>query len=146
MSSSSSAAFPLNPGTGGNYYGGILNNPSWQPYLALIKGFRNGLVYGVKIRFPHALVMTFLFRSGTFRERLRVILKATYAHARNLAFFVLIYKSLCLVLKRLHGGKEASYHSFLSGLIGGYLIFGEDNNINNQVTKQAKKYISSMNL
>lgn len=31
--------------------------------LAIIKGFRNGLVYGAKIRFPHALVMTFLFRN-----------------------------------------------------------------------------------
>ena len=32
--------------------------------LSLVKGFRNGLVYGAKVRFPHALVMTFLFRRG----------------------------------------------------------------------------------
>jgi hypothetical protein len=25
-----------------------------------------GIVYGIKIRFPHALIMTFLFRSGTY--------------------------------------------------------------------------------
>lgn len=31
--------------------------------LSVIKGFRNGLVYGAKIRLPHAAVMTFLFRS-----------------------------------------------------------------------------------
>lgn len=31
--------------------------------LTIIKGFRNGLVYGAKIRLPHALVMTFLFRN-----------------------------------------------------------------------------------
>lgn len=31
--------------------------------LAIVKGFRNGLVYGAKIRLPHALVMTLLFRS-----------------------------------------------------------------------------------
>lgn len=33
--------------------------------LAIVKGFRNGLVYGVKIRLPHAFVMTFLFNKGT---------------------------------------------------------------------------------
>lgn len=31
--------------------------------LTIVKGFRNGLVYGAKIRLPHALVMTFLFRN-----------------------------------------------------------------------------------
>lgn len=35
----------------------------FRDLLSIIKGFRNGLVYGFKIRFPHALVMTFLFRS-----------------------------------------------------------------------------------
>lgn len=34
--------------------------------LAIVKGFRNGLVYGAKIRLPHALVMTFLFRSEPY--------------------------------------------------------------------------------
>jgi peroxisomal membrane protein 4 len=34
--------------------------------MAIIKGFRNGLVYGAKVRFPHALVMTFLFQSGSY--------------------------------------------------------------------------------
>lgn len=31
--------------------------------LSVVKGFRNGLVYGAKIRLPHAAVMTFLFRA-----------------------------------------------------------------------------------
>ena len=31
---------------------------------AVIKGIRNGIVYGAKIRAPHALVMTFLFKDG----------------------------------------------------------------------------------
>jgi peroxisomal membrane protein 4 len=44
----------------------IVFNPHYQPFLALIKGFRNGLVYGAKVRFPHALVMTFLFRDGSY--------------------------------------------------------------------------------
>lgn len=73
----------------------ILRNPAYHDALAIIKGFRNGAVYGkrlivcvwcvgvgrcqtanylrrllfilgAKIRFPHALVMTFLFREGRY--------------------------------------------------------------------------------
>jgi hypothetical protein len=32
--------------------------------LSVLRGFRNGVVYGCKIRFPHALVMTLLFKEG----------------------------------------------------------------------------------
>lgn len=41
-------------------------NPKYRVPLSIIKGFRNGAVYGAKIRFPHALVMTFLFRGGRY--------------------------------------------------------------------------------
>ena len=34
----------------------IIADPKYHDYLAILKGARNGLVYGVKIRFPHALV------------------------------------------------------------------------------------------
>jgi hypothetical protein len=39
-------------------------DPKHHDILTLIKGIRNGIVYGSKVRFPHALVMIFLFRSG----------------------------------------------------------------------------------
>ncbi|XP_047627251.1 peroxisomal membrane protein 4 isoform X2 [Phacochoerus africanus] len=42
----------------------LLRKRRYHAALAMIKGFRNGAVYGAKIRAPHALVMTFLFRSG----------------------------------------------------------------------------------
>ncbi len=35
---------------------GIILNPQYAEYLALIKAARNGAVYGAKVRFPHALV------------------------------------------------------------------------------------------
>lgn len=43
----------------------IILDPKYHTILSIIKGTRNGIVYGAKIRFPHALVMTFLFQSGT---------------------------------------------------------------------------------
>ena len=42
----------------------LLTDPKYRPALAIVKGVRNGIVYGCKIRFPHALVMTLLFKSG----------------------------------------------------------------------------------
>ncbi|RKP14022.1 peroxisomal membrane protein 4 [Piptocephalis cylindrospora] len=112
---------------------GILADPDLQVPLSILKGFRNGMVYGAKVRFPHALVMTFLFRTGTLEEKARIIFKATKTHSKNLAFFVTIYKSLMLLQKHLAGDKEMSFHSFLAGLIGGYLVFGDDNGINQQM-------------
>ena len=36
----------------------VLLNPKLHDLLAIVKGARNGLVYGAKIRLPHAFVMT----------------------------------------------------------------------------------------
>ena len=42
----------------------VLLDPQYHDYLAILKGARNGLVYGMKIRFPHALLMSILFGRG----------------------------------------------------------------------------------
>lgn len=68
----------------------------------------------------------------SFREKLRTILQATYTHSRNLAYFVFAYKALCSLQSHVQG-KTHQLHPFLAAFIGGYLIFGENNNINSQV-------------
>ncbi|KAG3263105.1 peroxisomal membrane protein 4 isoform X2 [Ictidomys tridecemlineatus] len=110
----------------------LLRKRRYHTALALIKGFRNGIVYGVKIRAPHALVMTFLFRSGSLRDKLRAILQATYTHSRNLACFVFVYKGLCALQSHTQG-KTYQSHPFLAAFIGGFLIFGDNSNINSQI-------------
>lgn len=105
-------------------------NPTLHPLLTILKSARNGAVYGAKIRFPHALVMIFLFRSGTFREKIILVLKATRQHAWNLARFATIYKTSMLVLRLINPvrpGKEGPYDTFLAGLLGGYYVFGRGN-------------------
>lgn len=42
----------------------ILADPAYHDVLSVLKGARNGIVYGVKIRFPHALIMSILFGKG----------------------------------------------------------------------------------
>ncbi|KZF23814.1 peroxisomal membrane protein 4 [Xylona heveae TC161] len=127
----------------------IILDPKYADLLAVVKAARNGAVYGAKIRFPHALVMVFLFRSGTVRERLRLVLKATRQHARNLAKFAAIYKFSLIVLRQLSlfndrttpGGKpdEARYDTFIAGLIGGYYVFGRG--IQSSVNQQIVIYV-----
>ncbi|KAI8141633.1 peroxisomal membrane protein 4 [Fennellomyces sp. T-0311] len=111
----------------------IALDPKYHDVLTILKGFRNGIVYGTRIRFPHALVMAFLFKSGSTMDKFRYIFRATKQHARNLGVFATIYKTAMFVQKRLNGGKEADIHTFVAGLLGGYFVFGENNAINQQI-------------
>ena len=73
---------------------------------------------------------------NSFREKLRIILKATRSHARNLATFALIYKTTVLMLRRgRSSGKEAYYDTFLAGFFGGYYVFGRNSrsSVNQQI-------------
>jgi peroxisomal membrane protein 4 len=113
----------------------ILLNPRYQPPLSLLKALRNGLVYGTKIRFPHALVMILLFRSGPLPQKLAAVLNATKQHARNLATFAFLYKFLMLMQKSVRPqGKELSSDSFVAGAVGGYYVFGRrKSSVNQQI-------------
>ena len=102
------------------------------PWLQAIKGWRNGIVYGAKIRAPHALVMTLLFASGSPQDKLQRIFKLTLAHAKNLSSYVLIYKSLVLLM-RFCSKSKTPIHSLIAGGIGGWIIFGQNTPVNQQI-------------
>lgn len=70
--------------------------------------------------------MIFLFRSGTVREKIALILRATKTHAQNLAKYAAVYKITMLLLKHMGSepGKEGPFDTFFAGLLGGYLVFG----------------------
>ncbi|KJZ78403.1 hypothetical protein HIM_02441 [Hirsutella minnesotensis 3608] len=105
----------------------IIADPRYHDALSVLKTARNGAVYGTKVRFPHALVMIFLFRSGTFRQKVSLVFRATRKHATNLARFATIYKLTLLALKHFGPtpGKEGPYDTFFAGLLGGYVVFGQ---------------------
>ncbi|CAD5219005.1 unnamed protein product [Bursaphelenchus okinawaensis] len=105
---------------------------SEKEFLTALKGLRNGLVYGARIRAPHALVMVFLFGRGSIVARLKTVLKLTKTHAWNLGRFVFGYKLLLAVLKKLEGEKN-QLHSFVAAFSVGYLIFGKENGVNTQI-------------
>ena len=84
--------------------------------------------------------MIFLFRSGTVREKLLAIFKATRLHAFNLAKFALLYKSSMLAMRNVNG-KEQSAHPFLAGLFGGYWVFGHGKASFSSVSQQIVIYV-----
>uniref|UniRef100_A0AC34FBB7 Peroxisomal membrane protein 4 n=1 Tax=Panagrolaimus sp. ES5 TaxID=591445 RepID=A0AC34FBB7_9BILA len=100
--------------------------------LAAFKGLRNGLVYGARIRAPHALVMIFLFGTGTILEKLKTVLMLTKMHAFNLGKFVFGYKLGLALLHKLQS-QYNPWHSFVSAFIIGYFVFGENNGVNTQI-------------
>ena len=76
--------------------------------------------------------MTFLFRSGSLQDKFKWIFKAAYTHSRNLATFEFIYKTLMTILQQMDG-KKGNVHPFVSAFIGGYIVFGTHDKINEQV-------------
>ncbi|KAK4048386.1 hypothetical protein OIO90_005856 [Microbotryomycetes sp. JL221] len=107
--------------------------PHMPSFVIALTGARNGLVYGAKVRFPHALVMTLLFHSGSFRKRAEFVFRATKQHAFNLAKFVSIYKTALLFQKTLANGKQRAADTFFAGLVGGWFVFGDRNAVNEQI-------------
>ncbi|ELR49018.1 hypothetical protein M91_01147 [Bos mutus] len=106
----------------------LLRKRCYHAALAMLKGFQNGAVYGAKIRAPHALVMTFLFRSGSLPGKLRAT-----PPGPDLARFVFLYKGLCALQSHVQG-KTYQAHSFVSAFIGGLLVFGNNSNVNSQIS------------
>jgi len=106
--------------------------------LSILRGFRNGVVYGAKIRFPHALVMTLLFRDGTWRDKAYAIFQATYTHAKNLGFYAATFKAVRALLRHFRG-VEDPWNTIIAGAVGGGLMFGT----NDPVSTQINMYVMS---
>lgn len=95
------------------------------------------------IIFPTHLDYVYLL-PDSLKDKLRAILKATYTHSRNLACFVFTYKGLQALQEKIQG-KSLQSHSFLAACIGGWLVFGDNNNINSQVRQVSSAHICNCN-
>lgn len=105
----------------------VLSNPLYRPLLEVVRSARNGIVYGGKIRFSHALVINLLYRSGSFGPRLKEVLKATKNHAEVLAGFAIIYKFALGVLlnDQVLGSNARLASKFLAGCFGSWIVYSQ---------------------
>ena len=76
-------------------------NSFWyKECTAVVAATWAGARYGIKIRLPHALIMTFMFRRDLdTAAKLRMVVKAVAEHARSLGSFAFCYKACLLLLK-----------------------------------------------
>lgn len=105
----------------------VLNNPLYRPLLEVIRSSRNGIVYGGKLRFSHALVINLLYRSGPLKPRLQQVFKATRSHAEVLAAFAIIYKSSLNVLlnEKIMGSERLGLVKFIAGCFGSWIVYSQ---------------------
>jgi hypothetical protein len=69
---------------------------------SIVSGLIGGAKYGVKIRLPHALLMTLLFKPNlSASQKLKKVLKLSLEHAVKLAAFATIYKVMLASFKLL---------------------------------------------
>jgi len=103
MNNNETAPHLIDAGTNHDSLHNISSTTSaWDEVAAIISGLIGGGRYGLKIRIPHAFVMTFLFGNKLpFRRKLQVIAKLAAEHSINLASFACLYKFLLASLKVL---------------------------------------------
>lgn len=123
----------------------LIQSGQYRPILEAIKAFRNGFVYGVKVRAPHTLVMSLVWsKSSSLTQVLEKVIKASKQHGLNLGLTAMTFKIVTSLLKYLvaqlssSGGAPISSATsmlihFFSGLVAGGLFWGEQNPINTQV-------------
>jgi peroxisomal membrane protein 4 len=110
--------------------------------VSSLRGLRNGMYYGGKVRFVHSLVMEILFsRATTIKEKIKNIIKPTLEHSLNLGVFVLIYKSIVCLLKRIFKS-DNKLINFFAGIIGSYFMWTKYTPVNTQIML----YLLSRNL
>jgi peroxisomal membrane protein 4 len=96
----------------------------WDEVAAILSGLIGGGKYGLKIRIPHAVVMTFLFGNNlSFRNKLKVIAKLAAEHSINLASFACLYKFLLASLKTLSRLLIVEDHQVHSGVIRRFIKY-----------------------
>ncbi|ODQ68523.1 hypothetical protein NADFUDRAFT_81458 [Nadsonia fulvescens var. elongata DSM 6958] len=110
----------------------LFMDPSCHDVLSILKGIRNGFVYGARLRFSHAIVMAVLFKSGSWKKKLQDAFRASKTHGTSLATYVGVYKTVLYLLNLFRNHKvgpmnaqvSTKFDSLIAGCVGGYYVFG----------------------
>jgi len=114
--------------------------------VSVVRGFRNGIITGARIRIPYLLqaaTYAVLFEKGAL-EKPKFVLKQLLIHGKNLGLFVAIYKGICCVLRS--GGITGGVESWIAGLVGGYWAFGDNQGVSGSVNNQIVLYLFARGL
>ncbi|KAG2385770.1 hypothetical protein C9374_002919 [Naegleria lovaniensis] len=110
---------------------------------SVYRGYRNGIVTGVRIRIPYilqSLIYATIFQTPTEFRKVRFVIKQMFHHGKNLGSFVGIYKLITYICRnQLH--IRNGIDSWIAGFIGGYVAFGESKGISGAVNNQIVLYL-----
>eukprot|EP00835_Amoeboradix_gromovi_P004199 NODE_313_length_11219_cov_0.287770.p5 type:complete len:140 gc:universal NODE_313_length_11219_cov_0.287770:2541-2960(+) len=101
----------------------------------LVRGFYHGLRYGSKVRAPHSLVMTLLFKRDTIPKMLEQILTLTLQHGIRLGSFAGLFRYGRLLISKPH------LREIIPGFLFGCLCFGD-----HFLSQQVVMYLLSRNI
>lgn len=92
----------------------------------LSKGVVHGMRFGMKTRIPHTAVNQFFinYDQGSYTSKLNLVFEKTKEHCLLLAKWITLYKILLVVFRTSEKRKSSQWHQIVSGLIGGWYIWG----------------------
>ncbi|CAJ1028500.1 putative Tim17/Tim22/Tim23/Pmp24 family [Leishmania utingensis] len=105
----------------------MIASGDFDVFFTALKGFRNGLVYGTRVRAPHALVLNLVWSKSPYSSMPAKILKVTKTHALGLGYSSATFAVIRGILRNLQGTTHA-WHNALAGFVVGCLFWGDPSN------------------
>lgn len=103
----------------------MIRSGDFDVLFTSLKGFRNGVVYGTRVRAPHALVLNLVWSKAPYKSMPRKIFEVTKTHALGLGFSSVIFTVVRALLRSLQGGRSAVWHTTVAGFLVGFLCWGD---------------------
>jgi peroxisomal membrane protein 4 len=126
--------------------GGAEAAQGWARAVAVVlRALQQGGSFGARTRFPHALVVTALYRKGAVGKLAEGVARATWEHGRNLAYFAATYKAALVLLAWLGDGERLGEvlaagarprhwtHTALASALGAALVWSHPSAVNQQI-------------
>ncbi|GET89606.1 peroxisomal membrane protein 4, putative [Leishmania tarentolae] len=105
----------------------MIASGNFDIFFTAIKGFRNGVVYGTRVRAPHALVLNLVWSKSPYSSMPKKIFNVTMTHAFGLGYSSVTFAVVRGLLRKLQGTTHA-WHNALAGFMIGALFWGDPTN------------------
>ncbi|CCW70752.1 unnamed protein product [Phytomonas sp. Hart1] len=105
----------------------MIRSGNFDVLLNTLKGFRNGVIYGARVRFPHALVLNLVWSKAPYHAMPGKILQVTKTHALGLGYSAVLFAVVRGALQALTG-RISLWHNTLAGFLIGFFFWGDPEN------------------
>lgn len=121
------------------YVDDMIRSGKYTVLFTALKGFRNGMVYGTRVRAPHALVLNLVWSKAPYSTIPGKVYRVTKEHALGLGYSAVTFVLVRTALKYLQGSAQL-WHSIVAGYVIGFVFWG---NPGSPVHLQMMMYVMS---